>query len=205
MVGRLRRRRARLRAVYPESGIDWEYFGSTAKKEKLDVATEQVYSVLLDTSLQQAKNQEEAPTIVAKLKDAGVTTVMLFTSFQMNQALLKAATELDYFPSGCSAGWAQDIEITAILNGIAPSRWSTCSGSATCRSTSTRSTTRSARGFDWYWGGNQGIYSAATFGTLHQLNGVELRRPQAHAEELPAGDVQLRRAAAPPASSCRAS
>jgi hypothetical protein len=26
--------------------------------------------------------------------------------------------------------------------------------------------------FNWYWGGNQGIYSAATFGTLHQLNGA---------------------------------
>ena len=60
--------------------------------------------VPLDTSLQQAKNQEEAPTIVAKLKDAGVTTVMLFTSFQMNQALLKAATELDYYPEWVFSG-----------------------------------------------------------------------------------------------------
>ena len=69
--------------IRPETGIDWQYFGSTAKKEGLTLAkgAELVYSVPLDTSQITAKNQEEAPVLVAKLKDAGVTTVLLFTSF----------------------------------------------------------------------------------------------------------------------------
>ena len=108
--------------VYPDTGIDWEFFESTAKKEKLKVATNVVYTVPLDSSQTTPKAQEEAPTIAAKLKDAGVTTVLLFTSFQLNQALLKSAEDLDYHPEWVFSGMgAQDIEITArILNGIAP-------------------------------------------------------------------------------------
>ena len=83
---------------------------------------EVVYTVPIDTSQATAKNQEEAPVLVAKLKDAGVTTVMLFTSFAMNQAVLKAADSLDYHPEWFFTGMgAQDIEITArILQGLAP-------------------------------------------------------------------------------------
>ncbi len=105
--------------IHPESGIDWEFFENTAKKEGLKVAENVVYSVPLDTSEQAAKNQEEAPTLVAKLKDEGVTTVLLFTSFPMNQAVLKAADALEYHPEWVFSGMgAQDIEITArILNG----------------------------------------------------------------------------------------
>ncbi len=67
--------------IRPESGIDWQYFASTAKQEGLTLrlAAELVYSVPLDTSQITAKNQEEAPVLVAKLKDAGVTTVLLFS------------------------------------------------------------------------------------------------------------------------------
>ena len=112
--------------IRPETGIDWQYFGSTAKKEGLTLAPggEVVYSVPLDTSQITAKNQEEAPVLVAKLKDAGVTTVMLFTSFAMNQQVLKAADSLDYHPEWFFTGLgAQDIEITArILQGSRPNR-----------------------------------------------------------------------------------
>src|SRR5439155_11314908 len=109
-------------AIRPDRGIDWQYFESTAKKEGLKVAETVVYTVPLDTSQEAAKNQEEAPTLVAKLKSSGVTTVLLFTSFQMNQSVLKAADQLDYHPEWVFTGMgAQDIEITArILNAIAP-------------------------------------------------------------------------------------
>ena len=115
---------ARSALIRPESGIDWHYFASTAKKEGLKLASggEVVYTVPIDTSQASAKNQEEAPVLVAKLKDAGVTTVMLFTSFAMNQAVLKAADSLDYYPEWFFTGMgAQDIEITArILQTLAP-------------------------------------------------------------------------------------
>ena len=160
--------------IHPESGIDWEYFESTAKKEGLKVADNVVYSVPLDTSQQSAKNQEEAPTLVAKLKDEGVTTVLLFTTFPMNQAVLKAADQLEYHPEWVFSGMgAQDIEITArILNGTNPEQMKHVFGLGDLPLYIAGVDDPQRIWFNWYWGGNQGIYSAATFGTLHQLNGA---------------------------------
>ena len=72
-------------AIHPDRGIDWQYFESTAKKEglKLAVGADLTYTVPLDTSQTSAKNQEEAPILTAKLKDAGVTTVMLYSPYTM--------------------------------------------------------------------------------------------------------------------------
>jgi hypothetical protein len=161
-------------SVYPDTGIDWQYFESTAKKEKLKVATNVVYTVPLDTSQTTPKAQEEAPTIAAKLKDAGVTTVLLFTSFQMNQALLKSAEDLDYHPEWVFSGMgAQDIEITArILNGIAPEQMKHVFGLGNLPLYVAAINDPQRAWFDWYWGGNRGVYSSASFGTLHQFNGA---------------------------------
>ena len=160
--------------IHPDTGIDWEFFESTAKKEGLKVADNVVYSVPLDTSQQSAKNQEEAPTLVAKLKDDGVTTVLLFTSFAMNQAVLKAADQLEYHPEWVFSGMgAQDIEITArILNGANPEQMKHVFGFGDLPLYIAGVDDPQRIWFNWYWGGNQGIYSAATFGTLHQLNGA---------------------------------
>ena len=92
-------------AIYPERGIDWQYFESTAKKEGLKLApgAELSYSVPLDTSQTSAKNQEEAPILVAKLKDAGVTTVLLFAAYTMSRADVQGRrTASTTTPSGCS-------------------------------------------------------------------------------------------------------
>src|SRR5204863_5022800 len=160
--------------IHPETGIDWEFFESTAKKEGLKTAANVVYSVPLDTSLQSAKNQEEAPTLVAKLKDAGVTTVLLFTSFPMNQAVLKAADTLEYHPEWVLTGMgAQDIEITArILNAQSPEQMKHAFGLGDLPLYVAGLNDPQRGWFNWDWGVNQGIYSAATFGTLHQLNGA---------------------------------
>ena len=76
----------------------------------------------LDTSRPARSNQEEAPILVAKLKDAGVTTVMLFASYTMIEQIFKAADSLDYHPEWFFPGYArEDIEITArIINGHDP-------------------------------------------------------------------------------------
>jgi hypothetical protein len=170
-------------AVRPERGIDWQYFTSTAKKEGLKLASgaELVYSVPLDTSQTMTKNQEEAPTLVAKLKDAGVTTVMLFTSFGMNQQLLPAADKLDYHPEWIFTGMgAQDIEITArILQGLAPDQMEHVFGLGDLPLYVEGIDDPQVNWFNWYWGPNQGVYSAGTVGTLYLINaGVSLAGPK---------------------------
>lgn len=167
--------------VRPERSIDWEYFESTAKKEKLKIAEQVVYSVPLDASQTAARNQEEAPILVAKLKDAGVTTVLLFTSFGMNQQLLQAADRADYFPEWVFSGMgAQDIEITArILNGLAPNQMKHVFGLGNLPLFVEGINDPQRVWFDWYWGGNQGVYAAGTVGWLNLLySGVHMAGPK---------------------------
>jgi hypothetical protein len=160
--------------IHGDTGIDWEFFESFAKKEKLKVAENVVFTVPLDSSQASAKHQEEAPTLVAKLKDAGVTTVLLFTTFPMNQAVLKAADTLEYHPEWVFSGMgAQDIEITArILNTANPEQMKHTFGLGNLPLYIANIEDPQRVWFNWYWGGNRGIYSAGTFGTLHQLNGA---------------------------------
>ena len=167
--------------IHPETGIDWEFFESTAKKEGLKTAENVVYSVPLDTSQTAAKNQEEAPTLVAKLKDSGVTTVLLFTSFAMNQQVLKAAEQLDYHPEWLFTGMgAQDIELTArVINGLAPEQMKHAFGIGNLPLYVEGIDDPQRVWFNWYWGGNQGVYAAGTVGTLNLLNGgVSLAGPK---------------------------
>jgi hypothetical protein len=169
--------------IRPETGIDWDFFASTAKKEGLTLANggEEIYSVPIDTSQTTAKNQEEAPVLVAKLKDAGVTTVMLFTSFIMNQQVLKAADSLDYHPEWLFTGMgAQDIEITArILQGLAPEQMKHVFGLGDLPLYVSGIDDPQVNWFNWYWGTNQGVYSAGTVGTLYLVNaGVSLAGPK---------------------------
>jgi hypothetical protein len=159
--------------VHPETGIDWEYFESTAKQQGLKSKVDVVYSVPLDTSQTAAKNQEEAPTLVAKLKDEGVTTVMLYTSFGMNQQLLPAADKLDYHPEWLFTGMgAQDIELTArIIANAAPEQMKHVFGIGNLPLYVSGINDPQRVWFDWYWGGNQGVYAAGTVGTLNLING----------------------------------
>jgi hypothetical protein len=187
--------------IHPETGIDWQYFESTAQKEGLKSKVDLEYSVPLDTSQIMAKNQEEAPTIVTKLKDEGVTTVMLFTSFGMNQQLLRAAEQLDYHPEWLFTGMgAQDIEITArILNGIAPEQMKHVFGIGNLPLYVEGINDPQRVWFDWYWGGNQGVYAAGTVGTLNLLNGgVQLAGPKLTPETFQRGlfSIPLRGGAA---------
>jgi hypothetical protein len=187
--------------IHPETGIDWQYFESTAKKEGLTSKVDLEYSVPLDTSQTMAKNQEEAPTLVTKLKDEGVTTVMLFTSFGMNQQLLRAAEQLDYHPEWLFTGMgAQDIEITArILNGIAPEQMKHVFGLGNLPLYVEGIDDPQRVWFNWYWGGNQGVYAAGTVGTLNLLNGgVQLAGPKLTPETFQRGmfSIPLRGGAA---------
>ncbi len=58
--------------------------------------------------------QEQAPTLVAKLKDLGVTTVVMFTDVEMGKAVTAQATKLEYHPEWIIAGYQyQDLALLA--------------------------------------------------------------------------------------------
>jgi hypothetical protein len=171
-------------AVHPERGIDWQYFQSTAKKEGLKLApgADLVFSVPLDTSQTAAKQQEEAPILTAKLKDAGVTTVMLYAAYTMIGQIFKAANSLDYHPEWIFPGYAaSDIEVTArINNGQYPDQMKHAFGLGTLQPyVAGLSGDTQVNWFNWYWGPNQGVYAAGPVAATYNLYaGVSLAGPK---------------------------
>ena len=76
--------------------------------------------------------QEQAPVIVTKLKQAGVTTVVLFTDVAMTGALMENATKQEWSPEWFFTGTVfQDLALLAAR--IPSSSRRTRSGSPACR------------------------------------------------------------------------
>jgi hypothetical protein len=168
-------------ALHPSMGIDWQYFGRTATKERLDVARTVEYTVPLDPGAAAGKNEEEAPVLVARLKAAGVTTVLLFASSSMEQALFKAADSLDYHPEWVFTGFmADDLELTArILNRASPDQMKHVFGLGSLPPYVAGVNDTIVSAFDWYWGKQRGVYSVVPVGALATLHaGISLAGPK---------------------------
>src|SRR5262249_54734367 len=62
------------------------------------IASEASYPADGSTQGDAALAQQQAPTIVQRMKDAGVTTVLNFTDMAMTIAMMNAATQQNWFP-----------------------------------------------------------------------------------------------------------
>jgi hypothetical protein len=169
--------------VKPQTGLSYDNFPKLLKKyggKDGTVASENTYTVPIDTSTAAtlAANQTEAPQLVAKMKDAGVTTVVAFASAQMTRLMMDAATNLNWFPEWFFPGFgAQDIEITARSNDTKQMAHTFGIGSLPLYVDGINDP--QANWFNWYWGPNQGNYSAGTVGTLYTVNaGIMLAGPK---------------------------
>ena len=171
-------------AIHPDRGIDWQYFEATAKKEGLKLASgaDLTYTVPLDTSQTSAKNQEEAPVLTAKLKDSGVTTVMLYAPYTMIGQIFRSATALDYYPEWVFPGYASsDIEVTARINNSQyPEQMEHVFGLGTLQPyVAGLSGDTQVNWFNWYWGPTQGTYAAGPVAAVYNLYaGVSLAGPK---------------------------
>lgn len=101
------------------------------------------------------------PTVVTRLKNAGVTTIVLFTGAQAVTALMEAASGQDYFPEWFFTGASyQDIGLLA--RGYPPEQSRHAFGitfiaPATKPDPEVEATTDSV---SWYWGRGVGTYTA---------------------------------------------
>ena len=107
------RRRGSSVSIAPEQ-LDVELFQSTLKKKYgVTLATPPLEYTANGSPLgDPAKAQVEAPTVVEKLKAAGVTTVIMFTDVGMSGAMTKYATTQDYKPEWVTTGFVyQDLAL----------------------------------------------------------------------------------------------
>ncbi|HEY7106663.1 MAG TPA: hypothetical protein VH986_09685 [Acidimicrobiia bacterium] len=83
-------------AVYVEDAIDYPSFVTGLAKYGGKVAN--AASFTADASSDPSQLQTQSATIAAKMKDAGVTTIVMFVGYPQFTPLMQAATKLDYFP-----------------------------------------------------------------------------------------------------------
>jgi hypothetical protein len=145
-------------AVYPSTGLEIAVFEQLLKDNGGGTLADAVEYDDSDST----KFQEAAPTLLSRLKAAGVTTVVLFAEPTMVRALMAAATSQDYAPEWIITGYLfhdfdgfgrtndQEQMSHAFGIGVLPP---TYEGSES-----------STGVYQWYWGTQQGNYTAAISG-----------------------------------------
>ncbi len=169
-----------------DDGSDIEAFQKELKRWGAPEAVEVEYIAPLDVSQAASAAQTAAPTLVAKLKDEGVTTVIPLTSpTTLTQSLTKAATANNYFPE-----WMirplQDLDFYA--RQYDQQQWAHAFGPVWFAPYVTTGSDPIASVFEWYWGKGRGTYSAAQFTALRYLyTGIMLAGPKLTGETFFAG------------------
>ena len=124
--------------------------------------------------------QEAAPTIITRLKSAGVTTIVPFTGAANVQALMETASKQDYFPEWFFTGASyQDIGILA--RNYPPEQGQHAFGISFINP-STKTDEKNLPNTDvvkWYWGADRGTFSAR-YGQQIQwlLSGIHAAGPK---------------------------
>ncbi len=163
--------------------IDMDNFNKQLAKHGVSKpAVEVAYTAPADTSTAAltAAGQEQAPVLVAKLKDAGVTSVILLVSTAIVAPMTKAATANEYSPEWVMTGWAyQDLSLFAAQ--YDQDQWAHAFGMSWF-SPYTTGNAGAATGqnvFDWYWGTTKGTTYSGAFPPVYFLNqGIMLAGPK---------------------------
>ncbi len=101
-------------AVYIDDIIDLDQMKANFKKYGGTIASDASYTANGSTIGDATSAQEQAPVIVTRLKQAGVTTVILFTDVAMTKSLMENATKQEWFPEWFLTGTVfQDLAILA--------------------------------------------------------------------------------------------
>jgi hypothetical protein len=91
-------------AVYIQDAIDPAAFKASLAKYGVKLADALSYTASGSTLGEPTTAQEQAPNIVTKLKQEGVTTMVLFTDVAMTKSLMEQATKQEWFPEWFMTG-----------------------------------------------------------------------------------------------------
>jgi hypothetical protein len=150
------------------------------KKHGVELAQDLTYTPPLDSAQIGAAAEETAPTLVAKLKDSGVTTILVMpTDYQMTAALTKAATKNDYHPEWISMGIG-NTDIAALARTFDQDQWKHAFGiGGIYMPVKGLTAGPSDLAFQWYWGPNAGAYSQGVVTDLELLYaGIHMAGPK---------------------------
>jgi hypothetical protein len=172
--------------IYPggADGMDLDVFTKAFAKYGGKVASDAAvgYSVPTDPAAQTAAFQEQASPLVAKLKNAGVTTVINFAGAGLTAnatgTFTKQATSQDWFPEWIVTGSPYN-DLDFFARSFDQQQWAHAFGQVwfTPYVAGGASDALTAL-FQWYWGKSQGTHSPGIFSLVYRLyNGVMTAGP----------------------------
>ncbi|MEX1008721.1 MAG: hypothetical protein WD271_12870 [Acidimicrobiia bacterium] len=170
--------------VYIQDIIDVEQMKSNLKKYGGTIASEASYTANGSTIGDATSAQEQAPVIATKLKEAGVTTVILFTDVAMTRSLMDNATKQEWFPEWFFTGTVfHDLALLARsypveqsshafgISNVSPWVYPNPAAANTLDGTKER--------LDWYWGEGVGTTaSSPPQQILWLLSGIQAAGPK---------------------------
>jgi hypothetical protein len=178
----------KLGVVYIPTLIDVAQFKSALAKYHGTVASENAYTSNGTTFGDDTLAQEQAPVIVTKMKNAGVTTVVLFSDVAMNKALMAQATKQDWFPEWYLTGSVfQDIAIFArgydqqqFAHAFGVSNLPPYTQPDPTPTPPAKSLTVLTNALNWYWGEHSGteVPSNMTTRIPWLLDGIQAAGPE---------------------------
>ena len=153
--------------------IDLDYFDEQLAKFGVPKpAVKVAYNAPLDSSQAITEAQAQAPQMVARLKDAGVTSVILLASPTVVGPLTMAATANEYSPEWVMTGWNyQELGLYVSLR-YDPEQWKHTFGMAWFApyASANPGAVTGQNVFDWYWGTDKATTSSAAFPSVYYLN-----------------------------------
>lgn len=133
----------------------------------------------LDYVLDFARMQDKARTMITRLKDRGVTTVIYYGDPLTPQALTAEATAQDYFPEWI-LGPSLLADSAIFARGYDPNQWTNGFGIAPAVTTSERKLVTAYVIYDWAFGEEppSNIYASLEPSMRHFFSGVHLAGPE---------------------------
>jgi hypothetical protein len=163
--------------------FDQDKFNAELKKQGVaKPAVEVAYTQPADlsSSATQAAAQEQAPVIIAKLKSAGVTSVVLMASTAIIAPMTKAATANEYQPEWVMTGWAYQ-ELSLYASQYDPDQWAHAFGMSWFApyAADNAGSVTAENVVNWYWGKNKGTSYSGGMPAVYFVNqGIQLAGPK---------------------------
>lgn len=150
--------------------FDIHRFNETLAKYRVKIAPGATISYPGTTSTlgDPAVAQEQAPVIVTKLKEAGVTTVVLLADSAMVGALTRQATAQDYRPEWVYSG-AQNIDLPLLARGYDQDQWAHAFGISNVPPGAPITPTTVPNVIQWYWGPGKGTFGISYTNAIEWL------------------------------------
>ena len=175
--------------VLHSSLFDIGYFVAQFKKLQLPVPVDAEYSVpptQSDVRTDAASVAEVLPTLITRLKDAGVTTLIMQTNHTVAAAASRAMAQQEWYPEiVVTSAPYQDLDLFA--RGYDQKVWSHAFGMVWFPPYLAGHADETATAFQWFWGTDKGTrFSIAFFQMLGLYSAIQFVGPNLTAEAVTA-------------------